>query len=207
MTEHPLDCAICQKSFKWGHDEDSAIVDMKSYSENAYWKLVFHMREKHLDATMSCKHRGLGLINDNADFWYIRHGLRVCSYCGSLHPDDFMSAVKCGNRLTPTDKNYKAYIQIKNPVAGNECVISTSSGPVMNLYTKEFNIPDPTADEIAANRYERKTMGVEPEFTRVKFYYSHLTEEQMIDFIDYYSNNKMNVSNDFYVLPFFMGRN
>lgn len=34
---------------------------------------------------------------------------RTCSFCGSLHPDDFMRLAKDGTPLDPTDKNYKVY--------------------------------------------------------------------------------------------------
>lgn len=33
-----------------------------------------------------------------------------CSYCGSMHPDEFMRRVEEGHVVTPTDKGYKAYI-------------------------------------------------------------------------------------------------
>ncbi|MEA3042986.1 MAG: hypothetical protein QOH47_824 [Sphingomonadales bacterium] len=36
---------------------------------------------------------------------------RTCSYCGSLHPDDFMEQVEAGAELIPTDKRYKVYIR------------------------------------------------------------------------------------------------
>lgn len=35
---------------------------------------------------------------------------RACSYCGSMHPDDFMQAVRAGSPITTTDKRYKAYL-------------------------------------------------------------------------------------------------
>lgn len=50
------------------------------------------------------------------DTWDIREqmhqGLRArhCSFCGSLHPDDFMRLIKEGWVWGATDKNYKAYI-------------------------------------------------------------------------------------------------
>jgi hypothetical protein len=34
----------------------------------------------------------------------------TCSFCGSLHPDKFIQAVKDGAGVVPTDKNYKAYV-------------------------------------------------------------------------------------------------
>lgn len=43
------------------------------------------------------------------------HGIigqgRGCSYCGSMHPDDFMEAMREGAELGTTSKNYKAYVR------------------------------------------------------------------------------------------------
>lgn len=55
-------------------------------------------------------HDGLGI-----DRWQMTHNARgvmhrTCSYCGSLHPDDFMQAIHDGRKIGPTDKNYKAYV-------------------------------------------------------------------------------------------------
>lgn len=53
---------------------------------------------------------------DDLDTWDIREqmhkGLRArhCSFCGSLHPDDFMRLVEQGWIVGPTDKSYKAYL-------------------------------------------------------------------------------------------------
>jgi hypothetical protein len=48
----------------------------------------------------------------NLDTWEVREkdGLRKCSYCGSVHPDDFLARLKAGDALGATDKNYKAYL-------------------------------------------------------------------------------------------------
>jgi hypothetical protein len=35
-----------------------------------------------------------------------------CSYCGSIHPEAFMAALRQGFEVTPTDKNYKAYVDL-----------------------------------------------------------------------------------------------
>jgi hypothetical protein len=35
---------------------------------------------------------------------------RSCSYCGSMHPDDFMDAVRTSLKIGPTDKPYKLYV-------------------------------------------------------------------------------------------------
>lgn len=52
---------------------------------------------------------------ENLDEWHITldykdRVLRTCSFCGSLHPDDFMERMKNGETVGPTDKNYKAYL-------------------------------------------------------------------------------------------------
>ncbi len=58
------------------------------------------------------------------DYWerFKTNGNRVCSYCGSLHPEDFLALVKqCANeqedatyqssiRIEPSDKSYKIYV-------------------------------------------------------------------------------------------------
>lgn len=48
------------------------------------------------------KHEG-----PNLDMWRVD---RSCSYCGSMHPDDFMRYCEEGKRLGSTDKNYKVYV-------------------------------------------------------------------------------------------------
>lgn len=35
---------------------------------------------------------------------------KICNYCGSLHPDNFMEMVEKGYVIGPTDKNYKVYV-------------------------------------------------------------------------------------------------
>lgn len=35
---------------------------------------------------------------------------RGCTYCGSMHPDDFMQAIRDGLEIGPTDKGYKFYV-------------------------------------------------------------------------------------------------
>lgn len=51
---------------------------------------------------------------EGLDDWASRRGLigqaRGCTYCGSMHPDDFMQAVRDGKEIGPTDKSYKVYV-------------------------------------------------------------------------------------------------
>jgi len=91
---------------------------------------------------------GRGLVNQT----------RGCSYCGSMHPDDFMQGLRDGHEVSPTDKNYKAYL--KSPDGQHEG----------------------------------------------KFYYQHLSREQMQEFIDMINFNSMNIGypGHFYRRPFFI---
>ena len=61
-------------------------------------------------ASHTCGRRGT-LAGDHLDHYSDRNGHQACSYCGSVHPDEFMAAVEAGEvELTPTDKSYKVYI-------------------------------------------------------------------------------------------------
>lgn len=44
------------------------------------------------------------------DSWGFRGSHRTCSYCGSLHPADALARLVAGEKIGPTDKDYKAYI-------------------------------------------------------------------------------------------------
>ena len=59
------------------------------------------------------RNEGYGYGHENEDTWRPSHldaGGRVCSFCGGLHPAEFIERVERGEQLIPTDKNYKAYI-------------------------------------------------------------------------------------------------
>lgn len=82
---------------------------------------------------MTCRSRmdqsGPWEHQENLDFWqkFKSNGDRVCSFCGSLHPDDFLTLmadaakVESDVQLTVTDKRYKYYINrpgVKNAYDG-----------------------------------------------------------------------------------------
>lgn len=80
---------------------------------------IFNSKPKH-----TCPRRAENGMDDptsplvgagtNKDTYTAGHGLigqtRGCSYCGSMHPDDFMEAARTGQEIGVTDKNYKAYV-------------------------------------------------------------------------------------------------
>ncbi len=52
---------------------------------------------------------------EGLDDFATEHGIigqgRGCTFCGSMHPDDFMEAVREGAEIEPTDKSYKVYVR------------------------------------------------------------------------------------------------
>lgn len=42
--------------------------------------------------------------------WPDEPGRLMCSYCGSMRPGDLFDAIEAGERLIPTDKSYKVYV-------------------------------------------------------------------------------------------------
>lgn len=74
--------------------------------------------ESGMDVLSPLRHSG-----PNLDHWkkFKSNGDRVCSYCGSLHPDDFWRLVKAAAEapiesteavsIDPSDKGYKVYVR------------------------------------------------------------------------------------------------
>ena len=54
--------------------------------------------------------------NPNPDRWDIRDGIRTCSYCGSIHPDDLIKLLEEHGLgiIEESTKSYKWYINIPN---------------------------------------------------------------------------------------------
>lgn len=49
---------------------------------------------------------------EGVDRWETADGYAACSYCGSLHPETALELMANRARVTPTDKDYKAYIEV-----------------------------------------------------------------------------------------------
>lgn len=151
---------------------------------------------------------------DHATTWRLERGLRTCSYCGSMHPDEFMAAVEAGARVTPTDKNYKVYIDVPESEP-DQMTVTTSISWV------------PTADEIARGVYQKFTRdlvrrhGLPERYTdrwgrmtprgdnrHMKHYFQHLSDEQRTRFVELMNAGTMTIAmpGHFYTLPFFARR-
>lgn len=59
-----------------------------------------------IDEQFSCPRRTLA----GNDKW---RDDKTCAYCGSLHPNEFLEHVIAGAEVTPTDKNYKVYLETR----------------------------------------------------------------------------------------------
>lgn len=223
-------CPGCNHEFKWGADEDSAIVDKqgsnwRSCRENPHWKLSFHMIEVHKDLMMHCPRRGeVGVRHREgpADHWYIRDHHRVCSYCGSMHPDDFLKAAEEHAELGPTDKSYKVYVDLPHPEPDAKRIISMRNFPPepeavdrwtrvtrdhvqmlqdggWGMTAKELNFSD---EGFADQWFQLAPNGPS---IHAKFYFQHLSPEQRAKFIELHNAKKLNIGEPgyFYSTPFF----
>lgn len=105
-----------------------------------------------------------------------------CSYCGSLHPDILMERLEHQDAIVaPTDKNYKIYVKAK-----------MDAEPFSQTYSQR------TTD----NEREWITRNV----SQTKFYFQHLSKDQMVRFIELLNEGKLNLDypGRFYVKPFFI---
>lgn len=111
-----------------------------------------------------------------------------CKFCGSLNPDTLMARLEAGDvELGPTDKNYKVYVR-------------NSGGAVFSQAYR-------TGDDERDVPVEERTDWVTREREETKFYFVHLTQPQMVRFIELHNERKLKLGypHHFYRWPFFMG--
>ncbi|GAA0719783.1 hypothetical protein Drose_06080 [Dactylosporangium roseum] len=153
---------------------------------------------------------------ENLDHWADSgHGLvgqaqagRSCSFCGSLHPDDFMRLVAEGWIVGPTDKAYKAYFA--RPYSAAELAERRArweaNDPTVRAVRELGERDGKTAEQIAADieQIAEVALGSSRGETVAKFYFQHFSTDQRAEFIDLYNSGRMKVEGGgFYVLPFF----
>lgn len=138
------------------------------------------------------------------DRWERRDGVRRCSYCGSMHPEDLFMAIGDRVELGPTDKSYKVYVHLPNPKAGQIVQVGSESGPAYNVLTGEPNKPDLTIWEKVRGRYDRN-IKASPTL-HAKFYFQHFDDDQQQRFVNLLNAKAVNIGfpGHFYRLPFFI---
>ena len=100
-----------------------------------------------------------------------------CSFCGSLHPDVLMERLEAETvTIVPTDKDYKIYVRANQ---GTPPLLQT---------------------------YRDGDVWITRETTQEKFYFQHLSTEQMQRFVDLLNTGKiaLDYPHRFYVKPYFI---
>lgn len=140
----------------------------------------------------------------------------TCSWDGSLHPDVFMDLCESGEAiLTPTDKNYKVYIEVDIEDGADQLRIvsradfNPGASPVYGEYQQ---IKDVDLSNVDTGGW----MTLDPESwiqlapvgnrRHSKFYFEHLSDAQKLRFIELLNEKKLRLEYPgyFYRLPFFV---
>jgi hypothetical protein len=128
---------ICKKCCRCGYEDEQIGKRCKSCKDGIIERdPPFSELVDPLDGSMTCGRRydtwaGIegkflvhGTVQEGLDHWnkFKSNGDRVCSYCGSLHWDDFTALVKQSSEasedvdyksvveIEPSDKGYKIYV-------------------------------------------------------------------------------------------------
>jgi len=145
------------------------------------------------------------------DVWDDRDGYRACTYCGSMHPDDLFEAIERGDKLGPTDKSYKIYVDLPHKNPDSVRVVGSANFKPGDSY-KNWNDLTPEEKEIAkgydpTDGQERFIQfGTNGAINHAKFYFQHLSPEQRTKFVQLLNDKKMNIGYPgyFYSLPYFV---
>lgn len=143
-----------------------------------------------------------------SDRWVEHDGHRVCSHCGSAHPDDVMTAILNKAELTPTDKSYKGYVVLPHSNPEESSLISVTN-------FEQAGYVKVTPEEAEAHGWGSSRTG--PMFglwrkngptTKAKFYFQHFEEKHKDLLIELVNSKAINFARPghFYVLPYFCGR-
>jgi hypothetical protein len=116
-------------------------------------------------------------------------GDETCSYCGSISGDYFMRRLEAGDvSLDPTDKNYKVYVRNKEGQPFRQ-TYRTDSKPFVGWHSPEHD-------------------WVTREIQETKFYFQHLSKDQMIRFVELLNQKKLTIGEPghFYRMPYFVSQ-
>lgn len=149
---------------------------------------------------------------------------RYCSYDGSMHPDEFMVWLEQpGTQLTPTDKNYKVYIDVDSDedpaelrvvsVIGFEPAEKGPPWPFDPANPGDWRRVSPEDDPLLLENGWRdhshytwiRTLK-RGSHRESKFYFEHLSDEQKTRFVELLNEGKLSLRAPgyFYRLPFFI---
>lgn len=195
------ECPVCDQEF-------TRFTAGEKFHNNAFLAMSDHVANSHPEALVECPRKTNEAtlpVQFKAPVFWEKDG--TCSYCGSLSPEKFFEALDKNCELVPTDKNYKVYVEIPNPQAGQEW-------PLMSSFSDEPPSGDgwlQVTDELRQKYFlddGKKWIKLSKMSAtdQAKFYFMHLSEEQMQKFIDIYNEKKLHFAfpGYFYVSPYFM---
>lgn len=160
-----------------------------------------------------------------------------CPWDGSMHPDEFMAYLeKPGTRLTPTDKNYKVYIDVESGEPEQMRRVSSTTrktrpgdengmeyGRQWMTWEEAVELHPELREEYEqhlrhvaslapSHRWHTETTWIQVD-TRgdrreSKFYFEHLSDVQKQRFVELLNEGKLNLREPgyFYARPFFIAR-
>lgn len=144
------------------------------------------------------------------DSWSRRDGQRCCTYCGSIHQDDFMELVEGGASVGPCDKNYKCYLNeaLDTDDLGRQkakWLIGKKAQSLRENMQRSGHGHTVEEIETALQGYWDDCEAPMSGRHIGKFYYPHLTMEQRERFVWLYNQGAMTIGypGHFYVLPYF----
>lgn len=150
------------------------------------------------------------------DRWDEERGYRNCSFCGSLHPDDFLAAVEAGAEVGPTDKGYKAYIDLPEKEPDSLRIVSHVRGDREPSFGEGWQRRrDVDLSKVDTRGWLRADeewpddewllIQARGATRHAKFYFQHLSPEQVDRFIELHNSQVMKIGypGHFYTRPFF----
>jgi hypothetical protein len=132
----------------------------------------------------------------------------TCSYCGSISPATLFAAIEAGFEVGPTDKNYKVYVDLPNPHAGEPCIDGGAN--FKPGYDDYVLVTEENKSSLPRRGMEARVgsyvhVGVESARLHAKFYFQHLDVEERKRFVELLNAKKIKIGYPgyFYQLPFF----
>lgn len=136
-----------------------------------------------------------------------------CTWDGSLHPDVFMELIaKPGVVLSPTDKNYKVYIELEDGTHAEELRVISRANHDQSNEEGWLRVGDVDLTGVDTSGWgefkDDEWIRISKRGSKImdKFYFEHLSQTQRKHFVELLNENKMAIGypGRFYVLPFFI---
>lgn len=102
----------------------------------------------------------VGQAGDGVDSWQVSekrngHEYRTCTYCGSVHPADFIALIKAGTPIEATDKSYKFYVDIPSTNPDRLWVLGASYGRVADGFIPWAELTKEQRKAVKAGGYKK----------------------------------------------------